>query len=219
MFTQTAPAPVPESDRMFIPPELRPYYVVDLMGEMKKWSSSDEDKLARELIRRRLAQDPEAWRQTLHTRGRDVSDATYRAWRDEGPAAYWPTDQEIDEELKRVTDADRAWWLHLRRLAAAAEEKVRAEDRAARLESSVASRTCDVCGVTSTAPGLPTWRVGGTWTAGLVRERAPMNDLRACPACADIVNALLLSQAGAERLPDGRTRATAASAWVRARTA
>lgn len=218
MFQQTAPAPVPETDRMHVPEELRPFYRVDLMAEMKRWSSSDEDRLARELIRRRLAQDPAAWQQTLHTRGRDVSDATYRAWRDQGPAVYRASDQEIDEELKRITDEDRAWWLHLRRLAVAAEEKVRAEARAARLEASVESRTCDVCGVTSTAPGLPTWRVCGPWTAGLVRERAPMSDLKACGACADIVHALLLSAAGAERLPDGRTRATAAAAWVKART-
>lgn len=214
------------SSRMYIPDELRPHYRVDPIGDARMWSERDEDHLAKALLREALAADPGAWeaakqerrrertRGQLRTAHRGASDEGFEGMLAEGPAAYSPTWQEVEAARSLVTDEDRAWWLHRKRLERAATERAAAEVRAGRAAERRSSLTCEVCG--EFTPRTRARAIGHDRGVGVIAV-ATAGDVRACDACAEALDAAVRAQSRAEVIGDGRTREEAAADFLAAR--
>jgi len=209
----------PES-RFFVPEDLQPYYTPPAYG--RKFTGGDEYNVTVYLIRRHMAENPEAWEATKAARLRDNYSGTkpYGMVRDilaKGPDGYVPTQSELEVWRGRITDEDRRWWHHLTQLVQAEQDRDRHVDNAARQAEQIAAWTCKVCGEQhiKTAGYVI---VDGT--AVKVMQAGAREDVRLCPACANVMQAELLERQRSEALPDHGRRATRGSlvrTWLESR--
>lgn len=208
-----------QEDRMAVPEDLAPFYVAPTIADARAWRDGDDDKLARVLMRRRLASDPVEWAAVLESSRQLRARFELQGYRSassafppvqESPHDYSPTTEELGRERERLTDEDRQWWMHVKALEAAAERKAHADANAARVAQRRASATCVVCGVM--ADGVRGRLLG----AGGVTAAPGMSpgSVRACEACAAALDEVVRARACVERLGDGRTREQAAAAWL-----
>ena len=191
---QLPPEYTDPASRFYVPEELRPFYVLHAYGA--KITGADMRQLAVEKVRAHVAEHPE------HAANRVPSEAAG------GAAAYRPSEGEIANALRGISDEDKRYLHHRLQLAQAEEDRQHAETNTTRTAARVAAWTCDLC---SQQDPRTTGFVVTDGRAVKVTQAGARHDVKVCPACARVLDHELLERERTEPLPDHGRRATRGS--------
>lgn len=216
LFGRSAPTPEPTAaavvDRFHVPPELEPFYRLDLM-DLRKLDDEQEYRLSLDVNRARLAADPAAWDAIVKAEVARASNPRVVRDRlmDRGPWRYRPNEDTAKRWQSALTDEDRRYWCHVRALERATAEHQRATSRAVKRERVEADGTCDVCG--DRDDGVKWRHVNGYQLHTVASAGVGGADFRACELCAVALVSYLEAEAAATLGPDGRSRAELVAEW------
>ncbi len=206
-----APENTDPTSRFYVPEDLQPYYTPSAYG--RKFTEGDEYNVTVHLIRQHMAENPDDWETTKAARLRDNYTGTkphgmVRDILDKGPGGYVPTQGELEAWRTRITDEDRRWWHHLTQLVQAEQDRDRHMLNTARQAERIATWTCKVCGEQHIKTAGYVIADGAAVKVGQAGAR---QDVRLCPACANVMQAELLERQRSEPMPDHGRRATRGS--------
>ncbi|GIG21762.1 hypothetical protein Cch01nite_24860 [Cellulomonas chitinilytica] len=202
-------------DPLFVPDELRPYYSADRATEMQLWESGPKHGTSNGTPYR-YAAAVDIYRATIAERdGRDRAPET--GGLGDGTAFR----AGVEQIAATLDDTDREAYFHPARLAAARRALKHAQDRQAAQDARHQQTVCQACHE-STTTTQETWLVLDAGLIAFGRSNVPIGPggmgmgvaARLCHPCAAAVQLEAQHRAAAHALPDGRTRAEAAAAWL-----
>jgi hypothetical protein len=222
---------------LFIPDVLRPFYRVDLAAELRLWEDGPGGKglgtpyryvAAVDIYRARINERAAAERDEagpgapgMHARkpwmnpvGRDFEFKMSDASEGSGFRAA------VEQIAATLGDTDRDAFFQPIRLTAARVALARDRDRLTKMDARHQATVCDACdqSTSTTRPVFldPAAGVIIRNTLNILYGETPQ---RLCQVCRESVQAETQRRAAAQLLPDGRSHAEAAAAWLDAHTA
>lgn len=187
------------ASRYYVPPELRPYWPSE-DTQAAQWRRHFED------LGSQPKAEPTRLPSLIHDTAEWCVERDLAAKYPEGrPPRLYRTSDLIKDRARRLTDQDKADYLHQLNLAAARTELASAQDKARRQDERTARQTCAVCGQSDRSTSLRRLDPqSGEWEPFSNSQSTKM-----CTPCARVLNALELDRARQDTL-NGKTRAAVA---------